>query len=143
MAFFYPGEDVALPFPVPDLTGSNITGLDWTLGAFFKDGALVTGGAEHASISVNTGDANAYVLHFTPATDSSSKYMMYLASDAAIPDVFQEVFEPNWERLVQLAKTTHDVSGPETIVFYMPDGVTPVETFTLTKSGSIRTSTPS
>jgi hypothetical protein len=93
MILYTPGVQVLEPFIVPDVDGSNVSGLTWTP-SLYKDGVSVSSGVEFDSLScegVGSPETH-YLVSFTPMTDGS-EYKIVCVSDAG--DAWEERLEQN------------------------------------------------
>jgi hypothetical protein len=119
------GVQIRVPFTVPELDGSNNTGLSWTVQLLTKNGTPLTSGTEYDSISVaeHSGD-KFYELLFTPEKGSTAVYLITMISDNPdVADVFECLFEPDYSWLLLYAKMVRDLgASPETLEFLKPDG---------------------
>jgi len=136
MAKYYPGTQHEISFTNPDSNGDNVTGLTWTVKAFIKDGVKVTSGTEFTSITCVAVGNDFYRLRFTPGSNSTSTYVIALVSDAAIPDYFEEIYEPDWERIYFESDMDHDTSTPESVTYKLPGGGT-ISVFQLSRVGTV------
>lgn len=120
---YFPGELVRVPFTVPDPSGANTPGMNWSLSLLLRDGVPVTEGEEFDSVSVAAIGGNAYELRFTPAADSMATYLVTVLSDGDPIEVFEEIFEPDraWLFLSGMMVRERGVS-PETVEVKGPDG---------------------
>ena len=136
MAIYYPGDQHEISFTNPDAAGDNVTGLTWTLKVFIKDNVKVTSGTEYSSITCVAVGNDFYRVRFTPDDDSTSVYVIAFVSDAVVPDYFEEIYEPDWEKIYLEADMEHDTTSPETVIYLLPGGATLSE-FQLSRTGTV------